>query len=145
MSLAFSKFSSTCQSFANSLDHLLEGGSRRSENKVVRFLGGLSEAMTNEHPMASIVLPLVQHGDDGPVEEPGACACLRSSRGVANPHREGRTLRPMQLLRVYVQLVSGSRRAHCRARPARRDTGVFPANSAGPDCHHKRYQLRPRK
>jgi hypothetical protein len=44
---------------ANSLDHLWQSGSLRGKDKVVRFLGGISEAPTNEQPMSSIILPLV--------------------------------------------------------------------------------------
>src|SRR5205807_7562119 len=57
---------------ANGLDHLWQGGSFRGKDEVVRFLVGISEATANEQPMSSIILPLVQHRNDCPVEEPGA-------------------------------------------------------------------------
>src|SRR5258708_401962 len=57
---------------ATGLDHLWQGGSLRGKDKVVRFLGRIVHAAANEQPMSSIILPLVQHGDDSPVEEPGA-------------------------------------------------------------------------
>jgi len=56
----------------NGLDHFWQSGSLRGKDKVVRFLGWIVHVATNEQPVSSIILPLVQHGDDGPVEEPGA-------------------------------------------------------------------------
>src|SRR5258708_8141121 len=57
---------------ANSLNHFWQRGSLRGKDKVVRFLGRISKAATNEQPMSSIILPLMEHGDDGPIEEPRA-------------------------------------------------------------------------
>jgi hypothetical protein len=56
----------------NGFDHLWQGSSLWGKDKVVRFLRWIVYTATNEQPMSSIILPLVQHGDDGPVEEPGA-------------------------------------------------------------------------
>src|SRR6266566_8642432 len=56
----------------NGLDHFWQSGSLRGKDKGVRFLGWIVHVATNEQPVSSIILPLVQHGDDGPVEEPGA-------------------------------------------------------------------------
>ena len=61
---------------ANGLDHLGQGGSLRGKNEVVRFLVGVGEAATNEHPMAPIIFPPMQHGYTSPVEESGAFASL---------------------------------------------------------------------
>src|SRR5258708_4262263 len=61
---------------ANGLDHLWQGGSLRGKNEVVRFLVGISQAATNEQPMAPIIFPSMQHGHIRPVEEPGAFASL---------------------------------------------------------------------
>src|SRR6266702_5753754 len=142
-SLPFSKFSSTCQSFTNGFDHLWQGGSLWGKDKVVRFFGGIVHAATNEQPMLSIILPLVQHRDDGPVEEPGTRAFLHSLNCVANLHREGRTLRPMLPLGVSVRSVSGIRPVHCKPQPSRPDTHALPARYAGPDFHHSPYLPRP--
>src|SRR5579859_7461757 len=51
----------------------------------------------------------------------------------------------MQLLLVCDQWVPGIRPVHCKPQPSRRDTHALLARYAGPDCHRKRYQPRPRK
>jgi len=56
---------------ANRLHHLWQGGSLRGKNEVVRFLVGIGEAATNEHPMAPIIFPSMQHGDASPVKKSG--------------------------------------------------------------------------
>jgi hypothetical protein len=145
MSLAFSKCSSTCQSFANSLDHLLEGGSRRSENKVVRFLGWISETTTNEHPMSSIILPLVQHGDNGPVEEPGAFGTFAHRQPLPISIREHQRFDQCSFFASASGRCLESDRFGASPQPSRRDTHALLARYAGPDCHRKRYQPRPSK
>ncbi len=57
---------------ANGLDHLWQDGSFRGKNEVVGFLGRIGEAATNEHPMAPIIFPSMQHGDASPVKKAGA-------------------------------------------------------------------------
>ena len=66
------------------------------------------------------------------------------SKGAANLDQRAWPLRPMPLLHA-VQLVSGSRPAHCKPLLAHRNTHALPARYAGPNCHRKRYQPRPRK
>src|SRR6266566_5027893 len=52
----------------NGRNHLRQGRSFWSKDEVVRFLVGISEATTNEHPMASIIFPSMQHGHTSPVK-----------------------------------------------------------------------------
>jgi hypothetical protein len=47
---------------SKSWHHLLQGGSWGSEHKVVALLSGIRETATDEEPVASILLPLVQDG-----------------------------------------------------------------------------------
>ena len=47
-----------------------------AKTRVVRFLVGISQAATNEQPMAPIIFPAMQNGNVRPVEEPGALASL---------------------------------------------------------------------
>src|SRR5258708_14100206 len=68
---------------ANGRNHLWQGRSFWSKDEVVCFLVGIGEATADEHPMASIVLPLVQDGNIRPDEEPGAFASL--THGEALP------------------------------------------------------------
>src|SRR6266566_103948 len=42
---------------ANGRNHLWQGGPLRGKNEGVRFLVGIGEATTNEHPMAPIIFP----------------------------------------------------------------------------------------
>src|SRR5205814_8984899 len=56
----------------NGLDHLRERGPRRGEDEVVRLLLWISDTAADEKEVLSIILPSMQHGNAGPVEEPGA-------------------------------------------------------------------------
>src|SRR5258706_13287689 len=55
---------------ANGRNHLRQGRSFWSKDEVVDFLVRIGEATTNEHPMASIIFPAMQHGHSHPVKEP---------------------------------------------------------------------------
>src|SRR5512138_840907 len=55
---------------ANSRNHLRQGRCFWSNDEVVRFLVGISEATADEQRVPSIVLPLVQDGHHCLVEEP---------------------------------------------------------------------------
>src|SRR5215467_8616928 len=57
--------------FATGPHHLLQGGSRWGEHEIIALLLRISDTAADKKPMASIILPLVQHRNDGPVEEPG--------------------------------------------------------------------------
>ncbi len=57
---------------ATGRNHLWQSGPLRGKDEVVRFLVGISQAATNEQPMAPIIFPPMQHGNVRPVEEPGA-------------------------------------------------------------------------
>jgi hypothetical protein len=52
--------------------HLLQGGSRWGEHEIVALLMRIGDTAAHEQEVASIILPLVQHWHDGPVEEPGS-------------------------------------------------------------------------
>jgi hypothetical protein len=146
-SLPFSKCSSTCQSFANGLDHFWQGGSLWGKDKVVRFLGWISEATANEQPMSCIIFPTFATWGRLPrAPEPGARACLRSSTAAANLDQRASTLRPMQLLLVCDRWVPGIRPVHVPRHS--HHIGIpmhFVPSYAGSDCHRKPYQLRRRQ
>src|SRR5512135_244637 len=56
---------------ANGRHHLWQGGCLWGKNEVVRFLVGIGEAAADEHPMASIIFPPMQHGYSRPVKQSG--------------------------------------------------------------------------
>jgi hypothetical protein len=58
------------------LYHLLECCPTGAQDKVVGLACGVIDASANEQPMASIILPPMQDGDTGPIEEPWACGAI---------------------------------------------------------------------
>jgi hypothetical protein len=76
MSLAFSRILFDMPTCANGPHHLWQGGSRWGEHEIVALLLRISETAADEQKVASIILPLMQHGNDGPVEEPGPFGSL---------------------------------------------------------------------
>src|SRR5258708_35901634 len=70
---------------ANGLDHFWQGGSLWGKDKVVRLLRWIVYTATNEQPMSSIILPLVEHRNDGPVEEPGAFGTFAHGQSLPIP------------------------------------------------------------
>jgi hypothetical protein len=95
--------------------------------------------------MSSIILPTFAARERWPSRRAWGLWCLRSLTAAANPHREGRTLQPMQLLGVCVRSASGIRPVHCKPQPSRRDTHALAATYANPNCPHRPYQLPQRQ
>src|ERR1051326_5378957 len=51
------------------MDHLLERGGRWSEDEVIPRVLGIGQAATEQEPMLSIRLPVMQNGHAGPVKQ----------------------------------------------------------------------------
>src|SRR6266566_8976387 len=54
---------------SNCLHHLLQGGSFRRKDEIVRFFGWIVHAAANEQPMLPIILPFVQDGNGCPIKD----------------------------------------------------------------------------
>src|SRR6266536_2056054 len=54
---------------SNCLHHLLQGGSFRRKDEIVRFFGWIVHAAAHEHPMLPIILPVVQDGNGCPIKD----------------------------------------------------------------------------
>jgi site-specific DNA recombinase len=106
---------------ATGRNHLWQSGPCRGKDEGVRFLVGISQAATNEQPMAPIIFPPMQHGNGRPVEEPGAFASLI--------HRE--TLPIVGLKQEHFHLC-------CFHPPASPIRSQYPDRFIASDCQHVR-------
>src|SRR6266849_1171537 len=131
---------------ANSLHHLLQGGSFGGKDEVVGFFERIVHTAAHEQPMSPIIAPFDAREERLPNQRAWGLCCLDSSRGAANPERQARGLLRRGLPPVVVaRQGSVSRRARRRGPLAHTGTAAPPARHAGPDCSHRRYQPRPRK
>jgi hypothetical protein len=128
---------------ANGPHHLLQGGFWWGEHEIVALLLRISDTAADEKPMASIIFPLVQHGNDGPVEEPGPFGSLTHPEAVPILFAQHPRFDQGSFFSSATSGgLEGDRRSR-RLRQARRGTGEFRARCAGPGCRHRPYRPRP--
>ncbi len=123
---------------ANSRNHLWQSGPFGGQDEVVRFLVGISQAATNEQPMAPIIFPPMQHGNVRPVEEPGAFASFTHREALPSVGSKQEHFHlccfhpPANPIRSHDPDWFGASQP-----PARKDIHSLLARCAGPGCLHR--------